>query len=254
MKTAKKTQNLFGTCARYSLLLATFSLALALSPLSRAEVIIEKVGKVNPVISEDSTEPQAIVLTVTGKCEYSEDGNTFSELKDEQVLKQGTTLRTGSGSSRADVFFRRTGTTVRLQPDTEIRLEKMTREMRDGRAEMRTLLDLKSGRIFTVVRSFLPGSRLEVRNAAGVARIEGAGSRGRYIITADGSHVTDKNSDVPLQVVRETGVTIIKPGQQFFAKDGKLLAQDPSEEVKSLIQFDEIHALAEKWDKPRASK
>jgi hypothetical protein len=205
------------------------------------------------VVSPTSDVPQAVALSVYGKCSYSKDGVTFSELKPGQVFNEGVTLRAGE-KSRADLFFRRIGTTVRLQADTEIKLEKMTREMKDGNAALHTLLDLRSGRIFTVVRSLVPGSTLEIRNAAGRSIVEGGGSKGRYIITADGTHVTDKDSTVPLKLVRETGITVITPGQKFNAKEGKVFAADASAEVEGYISLDEIQALADELTPSVASK
>ncbi|MBA4149525.1 MAG: hypothetical protein H0X66_15540 [Verrucomicrobia bacterium] len=197
--------------------------------------------------SETSTEPQAVVVSVKGKCDYSEDGATFTKLEEKQVLKEGVVLRTGEGA-RADIFFRRIGTTMRLQEQTELTIENMSRHTTDGDPVMRTLLDLKKGRIFTVVRSFVPGSTLEIRNAAGRSVVEGGGTKGRYIITADGTQVADKDSDIPLKVIGQTGVTIITPGQKFLAEEGKLLPHDPSEAVLTFIEFDELQALMEKHD------
>jgi hypothetical protein len=199
---------------------------------------------VNIKVTHTSTNPQAVVLSVNGKCEYSEDAVNFTALKTGRVLQQGAVVRTMEGA-RTDLFFRRIGTTVRLQSGTEIKLEKMTRTMQDGLPVMQTLLDLRTGRIFTVVRSLIPGSTLEIRNAAGRSVVEGGGGKGRYIVTADGTHVADKNSAVPLKVIAETGVTIITPGQKFSAKEGKVFALNSSETVESLIDFDELDSLAE---------
>jgi hypothetical protein len=193
---------------------------------------------------EASTAPQALVLSVHGTCEYSEDGTAFVPLRSGHVFKQGAVVRTGE-KSRTDLFFRRIGTTVRLQQNTEIKLEKMERHLKDGIPVMETLLDLRVGRIFTVVRSLIAGSTLEIKNAAGRSVVEGGGGKGRYIITADGTHVTDKNSAVPLKVIGETGITIITPGQKFNAKEGKLFALETPEAVELLIDFDELDSLAE---------
>jgi len=200
-------------------------------------------------IVESSDEPQALVLSVNGKCGYSEDGTTFTELRAGHVFKQGAVVRTGA-AARTDLFFRRIGTTVRLQADTEIKLEKMARHLKDGLPVMETLLDLRTGRIFTVVRSLVPGSTFEIRNAAGRSVVEGGGGKCRFIITADGTHVTEKGSVVPLKVIGETGITVITPGQKFNAKDGKLFALDAPEAVKLLIDFDELDSLAEQLTPP----
>ena len=65
--------------------------------------------------------------------------------------------------------------------------------------------------------------------------------------------MTDKDSVVPLKVVGETGVTIIKPGQKFNKKEGKTFAVESPEEVESLIDFDELDSLAEQLAPGEAS-
>ena len=167
---------------------------------------------------ENEAPPSAMTISVHGKCDYSEDGVTFIKLEKGQSVEQGAIMRTGD-DARADLFFRRTGTTVRLQAGTEIKLEKMTVTMKDGLPIVHTLLDLRAGRIFTVVRSDVVGSTLEIRNAAGRSVVEGSGI-GRYIITADGTHVTAEGSAIPLKVIGESGITIVTAGQQF-AKEGR---------------------------------
>lgn len=226
---------------------------LAPVPLKGQPLLIETQRTSKIQISEVSDAPQAVVITVHGKCEYSDDGTTFMALKEEHVFKQGAVVRTGA-DARTDIFFRRVGTTVRLQPDSEMKLEKMERHLKNGQPVMDTLLALTKGRIFTAVRSFVPGSTFEVRNAAGRSVIEGGGEKGRYIITADGSQVADKNSDIPLKLIGEKGVTVITPGQTFSAKEGKMLPQDPKESVVSMLEFDELHAIAEKGNRLEAKK
>jgi hypothetical protein len=203
-------------------------------------------------IAESSDEPQAIVLSVLGPCNYSEDGKAFSGLKVGQVVEQGAVIRTGV-EARTDLFFRRIGTTVRFQPGTEVKLEKMARHMKDGAPVMETLLDLRTGRIFTVVRSLVSGSTLEIRNAAGRSVVEGGGGKGRYIITADGTQVADKDSVVPLKVFGETGITVITPGQKFSAKEGKALPLSAPDAVELLIDWDELESLVEKQAPPAKS-
>ena len=120
----------------------------------------------------------------------------------------------------------------------------MTVTMKDGLPIVHTLLDLRAGRIFTVVRSDVVGSTLEIRNAAGRSVVEGSGI-GRYIITADGTHVTAEGSAIPLKVIGESGITIVTAGQQFAKKDGKMLPVDSSAWVKDFIELDELQAIME---------
>lgn len=194
--------------------------------------------------------PEAVVLSVHRKCDYSEDGKTFTNLKAGHVFNQGAIVRTGEAGV-VDLFFRRIGTTVRLQPDTEVKLETMARHMKEGVPVLETLLDLRKGRIFTVVRVLVPGSTFEIRNAAGRSVVEGAGT-GRYIITADGTQVADKSSLIPLKVVNDTGITVINPGQQFNAKEGKMFAAAPPETVVQFIDLDDLQSLSEQLTFPSA--
>lgn len=218
-------------------------------------------------ISEDTATPNAVLIALQGKCSYSGDGTNFFRLEAKDVFAikaasgraddsaktntslifaQGMVIRTEEGS-RVDLFFRRVGTKVRLQPGTEVRLEKMERRLQGGLPVMDTLLALEKGRIFIAVRSRVIASTFEIRNAAGRSVVEGGGRRGRYIVTADGTHVTEKGSAVPLKVIGETGVTIMAPGMQFSRKDGKRLPLEAPEAVKLLIEFDELDSLAEQW-------
>jgi hypothetical protein len=190
-----------------------------------------------------TVEPSAMTTAVVGKCEYSADGVAFTPLEKGRVLEQGVTLRAGEGA-RADLFFRRTGITVRLQAGTEIKLEKMTVATKNGLPVEDTLLDLRKGRIFTVVRSTVAGSTFEIRNAAGRSVVEGSGI-GRYIITADGTHVAATGSVIPLKVIGENGITVISAGQQFDKSDGKVLPASTSVWVKDMIELDELQAATE---------
>ncbi len=185
----------------------------------------------------------AMTLTVHGKCEYSRDGATFTKLRHAQILEEGAVIRAGEGS-QVDLFFRRTGTVVRLQPDTEIKLETMSITMKDGQPLVHTLLDLRTGRIFAVVRHTVPGSTMEIKNKDGRAVVEGSGI-GRYIITADGTHVAANGSGIPLKVVHENGITVVAAGEQFSKKDGKTLPLDSGVWVKELMQMDELDAVVD---------
>jgi hypothetical protein len=219
---------------------------------SKAQILqVTNEKTINARAAETSEEPQAIVLSVKGACSYSPDGITFSDLKAGQVCKQGAVLKTAK-KSRTDIFFRRIGTTVRLQPDTELLLEKMSRKTKDGALLFDTLLDLRAGRIFTVVRALIPGSTLEIRNAAGRSVVEGGEGEGRYIITADGAQVASKNSAIPLKMIGQSGITVIKPGQKFNAKEGKAFSLETPSNVEELISLDEIQSLAEELTPPES--
>lgn len=231
---------------RISIPILAFTAACFFVPLLQAQPQVIEQASVK--ITETSDLPQAVVTAVHGKCEYAVDGPTFQTLKVGQIVVQGSVVRTGN-DSRADLFFRRIGTTVRLQPNSEIKLEHMTRTTIQGVSKMHTLLEVKAGRIFTVVRSVVPGSTFEIRNAAGLSVIEAGGS-GRYIVTADGSQVSDRESLLTASAPGTKGVTMIAPGQTFKAKEGKPFAEATPEAVQTLIQFDELEVIGDRGTRP----
>jgi hypothetical protein len=231
-------------------------------------------GESNPVtraeakgsVPEDQDAPNAVLIALRGNGTYAKDGTNFLKLDVQQVhrvarfkpaqpqtifktsqfvLNQGAVVRTGA-DSHVDLFLRRIGTTVRLQPDSEVKFEKMARHMSNGVPVMETVLAVRAGRIFSVVRAPVPGSTFEIRNEAGRAVVEGGGGKGRYIITADGTHVTEKGSAVPLKVIGESGITVIGPGMKYSAKDGKVLPLETSVAEQFLIDFDMLDSLADR--------
>ena len=213
--------------------------------------------------SDIAADPQALILSASGICEYSEDGTTFSRLKafkegaavrEESEggsvkrlwghsFKEGAVLRTGK-NSRMDIFLRRTGTTVRLHPDSEIKIEQLARLVKGSAPTTQSVLFLANGKVVIAVRSQVAGTTLEVRNASGRAVLGGGGSKGRYIIAADGTQTVDKDSDVPLRLVRESGVTVIPPGSKSLSRGEEPLPAEPSEVESTLIDSDEMDALS----------
>ena len=193
---------------------------------------------------DHSDVPQAVVVRTHGTSEFvAAEGAPFEQLKKDQIVYQNAVIRTGKHDT-VDLFFRRIGTTVRLQEDTEIKLETMTHSAAVTASKSETLLDLRRGRVFIAVRSLVPGSTLEIKNAAGRSVVEGGGV-GRYIVTADGTQVVDKKSAIPLKVIGSTGITVIVPGSVYRSSEGKMQAVKPSEAVETMIQFDQLQDLGE---------
>jgi hypothetical protein len=188
--------------------------------------------------------PNAVAVSIHGKCDCSEDGVTFTNLEHGHVFEQGAVIHTGDGGW-ADLVFWRTGATVRLQAGTEVKFEKMVFSAKAGRPAMDIVLELRTGKIFTVVRSAKADSTLEIKNAAGRSVVEGSRA-GRYIITADGAHVSDRNCEVPLKLIGENGTTLIGAGEQFTKQDGKTLSATSTLFVQDLAQLEELQAAAEK--------
>jgi hypothetical protein len=182
-----------------------------------------------------STVPQAYVLAVNGKCEYSENGSTFLPFKVGHLFKEGDIVRTAA-DAQTDLFFRRTGTTIRVQPGTEMKLEIMERHLQAGTPVSQTLLHLRTGRIFSIVRASVPGSTFEIRNGGGRSRVEGGD---RYIITADVTGKTGIETG-PLPGGVATGITPVTASTRIGAKEGKFFTSKPSEAEKMLLDMDQM--------------
>ena len=210
-----------------------------LAPTGLRIVSADSVGRTDAV-QPGVVLPHAVALSVLGKCECSDDGITFTKLERGRIFRQGMVIRTG-GDAQADLFFGRSGTTVRLQAGTEVRLERIAVTIKDGNFAEDVRLDLRTGRIFTVVRSSVAGSTLAIRNPAGRSVVEGSGV-GRYIITADGTNISDVGSVMPLKLIGENGTTIVAAGQQFTTQDGKLLPVSRASSGNDFVQLDELMA------------
>jgi hypothetical protein len=186
--------------------------------------------------------PNAVAVSIHGKCDCSVDGVTFTNLEHGHTFEQGSVIRTGD-SGWADLFFWRTGATVRLQPGTEIKFERMVFGVKAGRPAIDAALELRAGKIFAVVRSANFDSTLEIRNAAGRSIVEGS-RVGRYIISADGTDVSDKESAVPLKLLGDNGTTSIAPGEQYTKQGGKTPLVTSTIFVEDVAQLDELQAVA----------
>jgi hypothetical protein len=197
-----------------------------------------------PASAMTSSRRQVDVLLTNGISLSSEDGIRFKPLRPRDVLFEGAIVRTGP-ASWSDFFIRRTGTTVRLAPESEVRIAKLSEESENGVPVMDTWLELRRGRIFTVVRALAPGSTLEISDAAGQSVIEGGGL-GCYMITAPGPASGDKLSLTPLRVISQIGTSVIAPGQGYNARDGAALSLVPSSWETMLIQLDELEAETDK--------
>jgi hypothetical protein len=211
---------------------------------SKEATAMESVPETLPAINMPFARRQVDVLLTNGQCLYSADETKFRALQVHDVLYEGAVVRTGLGSW-CDLFIRRTGTTVRLAPESQIKIAKLSEASENGVPLIDTLLELRKGRIFTVVRALTPGSTFEISDAAGHSVIEGGGL-GCYMIAAPGPEAADKLLLTPLRVVNQKGTSVIAPGQSYTAVDGATLSLLPSSWETMLIQLDELEAETDK--------
>jgi hypothetical protein len=192
---------------------------------------------------QDSPVPQAVVLSVNGPCQYSLDNNKTNNLKAGDVLNEGAIIHTGK-KARVDLFLRRLAITVRVTSETDLALEKMAKYAKDDAIVMETILDLRAGQIFCFVRGLVPNSRFEVKHASGRSIVAGEGSGG-FEIRADSPVVTQRTSFIPLKVISEKSVSVTAPGEKSDGKEGKTIQLAPTATEDTLMQLDELQALAE---------
>jgi hypothetical protein len=159
----------------------------------------------------------AIVLDVQGVCKISNDGQNFRPLKKSAELGEGVTIQTTT-SGTADVFLKRMGTTVRLKPNSEITLNRTTQK-KDQREEVNTVVNVRKGKMLTVVHANVPGSSLNIKNAAGKTLAD-AVAGGHYMVSAD-------------------KIEKVSASKTF---DDKTTAA-----IKDHMDIDELHALTETW-------
>jgi hypothetical protein len=195
------------------------------------------------ISTQNAQRPNAVAVSTHGKCDYSKDGVTFTNLESGHIFEPGDVIRTGE-DGLADLCFWRTGATVRLEAGTELKFEKMVFNMKAGRMAVDIVMDLRAGKILAVVRSVEPDSTLEIRHPEGRSVVEGSRA-GRYIITADGTDVTDTNSSSPLRFVGKNGTTFVAPGEQFTQRDGKTPFVPSNSSIQDLAQLDRLQAVAE---------
>jgi hypothetical protein len=165
-------------------ILAAFNLGVLAQP-----VVITPPANSNPNNRYTIVEPPekvenaaAVVLDVQGDCQVSNDGTNFRILKKSAELGDNVTIRTGAQGS-ADVFLKRMGTTVRLKPNTEISLNRVSKK-KDERHELATTVDVRKGKMLAVVHSNVAGSSLEIKNAVG-KKLTDTTAGSRYMVSAD---------------------------------------------------------------------
>jgi len=167
--------------------------------------------------AEKVANPVAVVLDVQGTCNISNDGTNFRPLQKSAELAEGTTIQTTT-SGRADIFLKQMATTVRLKPNSEITLNRVTQK-KDQRDEVKTIVNVRKGKLLTVVHANVPGSSLDIKNAAGKTLTDTVAG-GHYMVSAD--------------KIEKTGAA-----RTFDAKT--------TAAIKDHMDIDELHALTETW-------
>ncbi len=194
--------------------------------------------------SDPSSRRSVDILLAHGQCLYSENGGSFQPLVLRQNVHQGAVIKTGK-ASWCDLIIRRAGTTIRLAPDSAIKISDLSLGTQNGLPIVNTSLELSYGRLFSIVRALVPGSTLEIGDGAGHSVIEGSGL-GSYMITAPKPDFGEKLSVVPLRIFTQNGNSVLAPNQEYNAKEGNVFSLASSTWETTLLHLDELEAEADK--------
>jgi hypothetical protein len=157
-----------------ALQLGAFAQAIVLSP----QPMSGPTRVVGAQVRDSRTVGAAMAVDVQGSCKFSKDEKKFHSIKLNSELPEHAIIRTGSSGS-VDLFVRRMGATVRLQPDTEIVLDRS----KQG-SEITTSIDVRRGTMLTVVYTAIEGSKFVVRNSASQT-LQGDVVGHRFNVSAD---------------------------------------------------------------------
>ena len=179
------------------------------------------VQKKSARIQDKNPPVSAIALEVQGSCKFSLDGKKFHDLKANTELPRKAVVKTGS-SGHVELFIKRMGATMRLEPNSEISLERFQHVGKDEHIDLNTKVHVVKGKTITVVHANVPGSSLDLKNAGGKSLTDPVlGSR--YVVTA-----TEIDNGGP------------EAARADFSPKMK-------EAIKEQMEFDELQALAESW-------
>ncbi len=150
---------------------------------------------------------------------YSTTANVWVPLKKGDKLPEGATI--ASSSSPVDLSLE--GSIVRVQPNTTVRLDKVSGGTASGVKIVDTQLNLVDGRVTANIRKLAAGARYEVKTPNGVAGIRGTKIDIRtYLI--DGKRlsiysVVEGTMDVAETTPSGVKTAVVNAGESFVVGD-----------------------------------
>ena len=150
---------------------------------------------------------------------YSTTANVWVPIKKGDKLPEGATI--ASSSSPVDLSL--DSSIVRVQPNTTVRLDKLSGGMASGVKIVDTQLNLVDGRVTANIRKLAAGARYEVKTPNGVAGIRGTKIDVRtYLI--DGKRLTiytvvEGTMDVAETTSSGVKTAVVNTGETFVVGD-----------------------------------
>ena len=173
---------------------------------------------------------KAVVRSIRGQAQYAEGGN-WLQLKEGQILKPGSTVRTAN-ESQVDLFMDDNGPVVRLVENTTLGIDKLNFTATGVDTVIETQLDLKSGRILGIVKKMAHDSKYEIKTPNGVAGIRGT----EYDITAT-SVVRVITGSLVVVYVKNDGTVVtqvVNAGEMFVPSEGAV-KPIPADQLATLV-------------------
>src|SRR5262245_37664302 len=125
---------------------------------------------------------QLLVKSTEGRVVYSVDHATWRPLRAGATLGSGAVLRTEAGAT-ADVILKNCRTALRLAPDSELEVAKLSAVVIGDEVVSDTVLKLKAGSVIGSQRKFAKLSRFEILYPRGAVAIHGT----EYKVNANGT-------------------------------------------------------------------
>ncbi len=152
------------------------TLALALACVStNANAQVMKKGK-------------ATVRAVHGPCKYSVAGGPWLPIKVNMTLLSGTSVKTEGPESWVDMNVNGVNSTVRVAPNTTMKIDNMEYMGSSSSGDTKTTLNLQSGNVLGNVKKLSASSDYDIRTPNGVAGIRGTDFSVKVEIQPDGNY------------------------------------------------------------------
>ena len=195
-----------------------------------AACVVALVGALVASSVQASEAGKAVVRSIRGSAQYAEGGN-WLQLKEGQILKPGSTVRTAN-ESQVDLFMDDNGPVVRLVENTTLGIDKLNFTATGVDTVIETQLDLKSGRILGIVKKMAHDSKYEIKTPNGVAGIRGT----EYDITAT-SVVRVITGSLVVVYVKNDGTVVtqvVNAGEMFVPSEGAV-KPIPADQLAQLV-------------------
>ena len=168
---------------------------------------------------------EVLVQEVQGAATFST-GGKFKPLHKNTTLAHGAVIKTDAGA-KVDLLLHSSRTALRLMPNSELRVNKLTTEPAGEVAITESDLTLVSGSLVGVQRKLASPSKFQIKMASGVATIVGT----EYLVRADGA-VTCLSGSVEVNFNLPGGggsIHVVVPaGYSFDPATGQVVPTSPA--------------------------